>query len=328
MSDAPATFHLALCPPEPSPPFEAPSEQAAVWGREWGATDEVGVLRTALVRRPRDEWSVITDDHLDPRVDMLVDPDGGWYWESTAAPDLARVHAQHAGLVAALAAEGVEVVEVPGYDPRHTKAIYTRDPLLTVAGGAVIGRLAPRMRRGEERFVTEAVAALGMPILRTIVGSGMVEGGSFCKLAPRVAAYGTSQRCNLEGARQLEETLRWLGIDLELVPLNGWSIHLDGHFAMVDPDHALVDADGLPHWFLERLSELRIEPLWLPRDEPWAVNLLCLRPGRVLMSDGNPRTVELLGAHGIEVVTIPYDEIQKGGGGVHCSTMELVRDPA
>ena len=328
MSDAPVTFHLGLCPPEPTPPFEAPSEQTAVWGREWGATDEVGVLRTALVRRPREEWSVITADHLDPRVEMLVDPDGGWYWESTEAPDLARVHAQHAGLVAALEAEGVEVVEVAGYDPRHTKAIYTRDPLLTVPGGAVVGRLAPRMRRGEERFVTEAVAALGMPILRTIVGSGMVEGGSFVKLGPRVAAYGTSQRCNLEGARQLEETLRWLGIDLELVPLNGWSIHLDGHFAMVSPDQALVDADGLPFWFLERLQELRIEPIWLPRSEPWAVNLLCLRPGRVLMSEGNPRSVELLAARGIDVVTVPYDEIQKGGGGVHCSTMELVRDPA
>jgi arginine deiminase len=28
------------------------------------------------------------------------------------------------------------------------------------------------------------------------------------------------------------------------------------------------------------------------------------------------------------VRTVPYAEIQKGGGGVHCSTMELVRDPA
>jgi arginine deiminase len=28
------------------------------------------------------------------------------------------------------------------------------------------------------------------------------------------------------------------------------------------------------------------------------------------------------------VITLPYGEIQKGGGGVHCSTMELVRDPA
>ena len=51
-----------------------------------------------------------------------------------------------------------------------------------------------------------------------------------------------------------------------------------------------------------------------------------LRAGRVLMCEGYPRTAELLDQHGIKVATIPYDEIQKGGGGIHCSTMELVRD--
>jgi len=328
VADAPATFHLSLCPSEPSPPFSSPQEQVAVWGREWGAEDEVGPLRTVLMRRPHDEWARITADHLDDRVGMLIDPAGGWYWESAKAPDLAKVNAQHAGLVAALEAEGVEVVFVDGFDERHTKAIYTRDPLATVRGGAIVGRLAPRMRRGEERFVTEAVAALGMPILRTIVGTGMFEGGTFCKLTPRVAAFGTSHRCNIEAARQLEETLRWLGVELEVVPLTGWSIHLDGHLGMVDVDKALVDADGLPHWFLDRLEELRIEPIYCAPGEEWAINSLCLRPGRVLMSEGSPRTAELLAARGVEVVTIPYDEIQKGGGGIHCSTQELVRDPA
>jgi N-dimethylarginine dimethylaminohydrolase len=46
------------------------------------------------------------------------------------------------------------------------------------------------------------------------------------------------------------------------------------------------------------------------------------------MAEGSPRTKELLERSGVEVVTIPYDEIQKNGGGVHCSTIELVRDPA
>ena len=46
------------------------------------------------------------------------------------------------------------------------------------------------------------------------------------------------------------------------------------------------------------------------------------------MTDGYPRSREQLERRGFEVVTIPYDEIQKGGGGVHCSTMELQRDPA
>ena len=46
------------------------------------------------------------------------------------------------------------------------------------------------------------------------------------------------------------------------------------------------------------------------------------------MSDGNPRSAERLAAAGVEVITVPYDELQNNGGGVHCSTMELVREPA
>ena len=122
-------------------------------------------------------------------------------------------------------------------------------------GGAIIGRMAPAMRRGEERLVTQAVAADGMPILRTIHGTGLLEGGSFVKLTPTLAAYGTSIRCNDEGARQLREVLDVLGIELLVMPMGGWSIHLDGHLGMVDADKALVDAAGLPYWFLDRLRE-------------------------------------------------------------------------
>jgi N-dimethylarginine dimethylaminohydrolase len=46
------------------------------------------------------------------------------------------------------------------------------------------------------------------------------------------------------------------------------------------------------------------------------------------MCEGFPRTIERVAARGVEVRAIPYAEIQKGGGGIHCSTMELVRDPA
>jgi N-dimethylarginine dimethylaminohydrolase len=46
------------------------------------------------------------------------------------------------------------------------------------------------------------------------------------------------------------------------------------------------------------------------------------------MAEGSPRTAGILAGHGVEVVTVPYDEIHKNGGGVHCSTMELEREPA
>jgi N-dimethylarginine dimethylaminohydrolase len=325
----PYGYHLSLCPSRPEPPFQDAAELERVWGRRWGASDEVGRLRSVLVRAPRGEWDVVRADAWNEAAGALVDPGGMWYWESREPPDRERVAAQHRGLVSALRAEGVEVVFVEGDGPAHlTRPIYTRDPLLTVPGGAIIGRMAPAMRRGEEPLVTLAVAGAGMPILRTITGTGLVEGGSFVKLRPTVAAYGTSFRCNDEGARQLRDALADLGIELIVVPMVGWSIHLDGHLGMLSPEAALVEVNALPYWFLDRLRELGIEPVPCPEGEEWAINSLALAPGRILMCDGYPRTRELLERRGMEVVAVPYDEIQKGGGGVHCSTMELVRDPA
>ena len=63
-------------------------------------------------------------------------------------------------------------------------------------------------------------------------------------------------------------------------------------------------------------------------ERPWALNLLARSPGRVLMAQGRPRTTERLRAYGVEVLTVPYEEIHKNGGGIHCSTNELVRAPA
>jgi arginine deiminase len=72
-------------------------------------------------------------------------------------------------------------------------------------------------------------------------------------------------------------------------------------------------------------SDMGIELLWPHPDEEWAVNCLVVRPGRVIMSDSSPRTQRLLERNGVEVVSVAYDEVQKFSGGVHCSTMELIR---
>ncbi len=324
----PPAYYLALVEHAAEPPFESAHEQTTYWGREWGARDEVGPLRAVLMRKLRDEWKMVREDCWDERAQALVDPAGKWYWDDRKAPDIARAQAQQQGLIDTLEAQGVEVHLVEGYNPSHARGIYTRDPLVTVPGGAILGRLAPTMRKGEELHIHRALGALGVPILRTIHETGMLEGGSFAKLTPTVAAYSTSIRCNESGARQLQETLAWLGIELIVVPMGGWSIHLDGHFGMVAPDKALVDPLGLPWWFLDRLTELGIEQLICPPGEEWAINSLCIRPGVMVMCEGYPRTRELLESRGIEVIAIPYDEVQKGGGGIHCSTMELVRDPA
>jgi N-dimethylarginine dimethylaminohydrolase len=322
----PDSYYQSLFPPMAEPAFETPEELERVWGASWGTSSEVGKLRAVLMRRPGPELERIRPDAWDAGMGALVDPEEGWYWESNTPPDLEVVGEQYDGLIASLQREGVAVHFAEQADSRLSKAMYTRDPLVTVPGGAIIGRLAPRMRRGEEPSIARAVAALGVPILRTITRTGLVEGGSFAKLTPTMAAFGTSIRCNDEGARQLEEALRPLGIELVIVPMGGFSIHLDGNFGMVDVDKALVHAPGLPYSFLDLLAKLDIEAIWCDPEELWAINSLVLEPGRVLMCEGYPRTAARLEQRGVEVVTIPYAEIQKNGGGIHCSTMELHRD--
>src|SRR5439155_16061029 len=110
------------------------------------------------------------------------------------------------------------------------------------------------------------------------VGTGTLEGGSFVKLKPGLAAFGTSIRCNEEAARQLADVLARIGWELLVVPLSGYTIHLDLHLAMVDVDRALVDVPGLPFWFLEELRKRDIEAIAPDPDEAWAINALCLRP--------------------------------------------------
>jgi arginine deiminase len=46
------------------------------------------------------------------------------------------------------------------------------------------------------------------------------------------------------------------------------------------------------------------------------------------MNEGvSPRTLDKLDKAGISVAAIPYDKMYLGGGGIHCSTGPLVRDP-
>jgi N-dimethylarginine dimethylaminohydrolase len=314
---------------EPEPRFESDSEQTATWGRRWGCTSDVGRLRVVLMHRPGPELAVIDRSKRIDELGSYGDDATGWYWVGREIPEPAAYRAQHATLVAALEEEGVEVVFLDAAAPGRMKSIYTRDSVIAVEGGAVVTRMGPRIRRGEELPVTRTLARIGMPILRTIHGTGILEGGSFAFLTPRTAVIGLSSRVNEEGARQLEDVLRTQGVALIRVQIPGYRLHIDGGLVMVDVETALVNPTRLPFVFLEEMKALGIRTIELTAEDPaWAINCLAVRPGRVLISDQvSPRTAERLDKAGISLRLVPYSTVCLGGGGIHCSTAPLVRDP-
>ena len=230
--------------------------------------------------------------------------------------------------MATLRAEDVEVVFLEDIEDDGIKSVYTRDSSIAVKGGAIVCRLARTIRRGEEAHVTRTLANLGMPILRTIHGAGMVEGGSFAWLNSKTAVVGESICVNEDGIRQLAQVLEEQGVELINVGINGYHIHIDGALCMLDVDLAIVDPNQLPYWFLKRLEAMGIRTIEItPADSSWIINCLAVRPGRVIMPPGaSNQTMDELARHDVEIINLDYDKMSLNGGGIHCSTCPLIRD--
>jgi len=133
------------------PALESPELMNKTWGRPWGVNSDVGRLRTVLVSRPGREWDVMmSGGQYVEEAQAWIGPEMSWYWADTNRPNLHLAQSQHDALVAALKAQGVEVLHLEDPLPHLTKSIFTRDPAIMVKGGAVICRFGIDYRRGEE----------------------------------------------------------------------------------------------------------------------------------------------------------------------------------
>jgi N-dimethylarginine dimethylaminohydrolase len=318
---------MTYLPSLPEPAFEDDSTLTSVWGERWGISNDIGKIRVILVKRPGDEMKTIDESRWDPDLGVIIERDR-YYWRSRRKPDLEKLQAQHDAITTALKNEGIRVEYIENTSNDTTKSIFTRDPAIVVKGGAIVGRMARQMRRGEERRITQKMASLGMPILHTIHGTGLLEGASFAWLDEENAALALSVAGNEEGARQVGEVLKTQGVNLITVDNHGYDIHIDGAIVMIDRGRALIDSSGLPYWFTKTLRDLKIDCIEKhPDDDGLGVNCLAVEPGKLLMASIAEKTIRILEKEGITVIPVDVGEIAKNGGGIHCSTLPLIRDP-
>ena len=73
--------------------------------------------------------------------------------------------------------------------------------------------------------------------------------------------------------------MRRVGIELVVVPLAGYSIHIDGHLGMLASTRRWSTCRGCRTGSSTGCAALGIEPIPCPPGEEWAINSLVLRPG-------------------------------------------------
>ncbi len=311
-------------------------ELESVWGRRWGATTMIGKLRTVVVQRPGPEEADAELFSADPAFFNLAGHGiPGWRVASEPGdlPDLGRLRDEHDNYVSVLRAHGVDVLyaDIPPsqrgpYAP--LRAGFYPEPAV-VRGGAVIPRTALAWKRGLEPLWTQALARLGVPIIYTVHGDGIFE-GRIQYLDASTAMLGIGHRTNRSGAKQVENLLRFQGVeDVLYVDLPGnFLTHLCMAFSYVAHRVAVVCPAAVPYDILAYLRSRGIRLIEVPNEEMsrLAVNCIALEPGHVLMPAGSPRTKRALNDHGVEVLEVELDEIVKASGGPTCLTVALERE--
>ncbi|HEY4188895.1 MAG TPA: arginine deiminase family protein, partial [Candidatus Limnocylindrales bacterium] len=156
------------------------------------------------------------------------------------------------------------------------------------------------------------------------------EGGDTFWLRPDLLCIGRTLRTNDAGARQLAAIV---GGDARIFDVPYWKgpaelVHLLSVISPVAEDVAVVFLPLLPAGLHALLMELGIRLVEVPEDEyaTLGCNVLAVRPGVVVVAEGNDGTRRGLEAAGCEVHAIRLGEVgENGSGGVTCLTRPILR---
>ncbi len=182
------------------------------WG-DWGVSSEVDTLKAVLLRRPGKEV-----EDFDPNAVRFSDE----------PLDVELMRKQHDDVAKIYSDFGAKVYYVEETRDDRPNAVFCRDLMFMTPEGAILTRPGMAARRGEERYVAQALAKIGVPILRTIAGDGMFEGANAMWVDRHTCVVSTGVRCNRSGFEQVKYELERMGVEVYHMQQPYSNIHIDG----------------------------------------------------------------------------------------------------
>ncbi|MEO1252249.1 MAG: arginine deiminase-related protein [Pseudomonadota bacterium] len=227
------------------------------------------------------------------------------------APDFAGLRREFEAYLRALRDNGVGVDILPPLE-EHPDSIFVEDAALVFPEAAIVLRPGAPSRRGEAGAIVDALRARFAQVAELPVGS--VDGGDVLTTKETVF-IGLSSRTDREGADALSKLLAELGRKALIVETPPGVLHFKSDCGLIDDETVLAT---------ERLAETGafddFSVVLTPDGEEAAANVIAIN-GTVLLSDGFPKTAELLSRKGFRVALSPTREISKLDAGLSCMSL-------
>lgn len=226
------------------------------------------------------------------------------------AIDAVKAARQHREYEICLLTCGLQVISLPP-DPEFPDGLFVEDPAIVLDELAVMCRPGTDSRRREVASLAEAL--LPFRTIEWIREPATLEGGDVLRIGRKLFC-GISRRTSPEGARQLQDLTAKFGYSVIPVPVAG-CLHLKSAICALSDDSVLANR----RWIgIETFRDFRV--IDVPEEEPSAANVLRIGE-KILMPASFPRTRQLLGSLGFEIVTLDISELQKAEAGVTCSSL-------
>ncbi|NLN49820.1 MAG: amidinotransferase, partial [Clostridiales bacterium] len=165
------------------------------WG-DWGVASEVDALKAVLMRRPGKE--IENFDYNEVRFKSTI--------------NVEKFRQEHDNLAQIYKEHDIKVYYVENQREDRPNALFMRDLVFMTPEGAIVTRPAMAARRGEERYVAETLAKIGVPIVRTINGNCTFEGAMGMWVDRQTVILATGSRTNKAGYEQVEYELKRMGV--------------------------------------------------------------------------------------------------------------------
>ncbi len=222
---------------------------------------------------------------------------------------------QHVEYVKILLEEGIDVYSLPTLKG-FPDAVFIQDTAIvsSLRREALISNFGEVSRRGEELSIAEFLGRHGYK-LAYVKPPATLEGGDVLVTDVGLIYVGITTRTNLGGVEYLKNFYK--GYEVIPVVVNkvfhllSAVTYLGSKTVALVPE--LIDVSVFKGFKIIEVS----------LNEAYAVNMLYLGDGKVLMPEGYPKTYSKLRSNGFKPIEVDVSEFRKCDGGITCLSLPL-----